>query len=316
MRTLGVVLGLTAFACGSVQGEELPVDAPPLVDADPVVVSHRFVIEAFQIPANNTQALENGLDLDGNGVIDNQIGEVLATFAAMGIDTKPATKAAVDRGTSITLVELRATDVAASTNADVALFTGMSPSPMACANANDPVCRHHLDGMATIVAATAPVNPPLVGDFVAGTLIAGPGQLAVDLVLRGGGLARFALIGAKIRVTGVTDAGARLIIAGAATRDEVESKIYPAIRLEAMSAMTRDCTNTTPPACGCQTSSIGATYATLFDTAPENCVISPEEIAGNALISSLFEPDVMVGNVMATSFGVGATAVKATFTPP
>src|SRR5258706_12468788 len=44
--------------------------------------THRYVVDQFLPPLNNTQARAMADDLDGNGYVDNQLGMVMATLAS------------------------------------------------------------------------------------------------------------------------------------------------------------------------------------------------------------------------------------------
>lgn len=105
------------------------------------------------------------------------------------------------------------------------------------------------------------------------------------------------------------------MIAGAITQSQIDLKIYPAIHQRASAAVAADCTTTVQPDCGCPPGSPGWTLRGLYDNSPRDCVITLDEIRNSVLLRSLFVPDVTVEGQPALSFGFGATAVRATFTP-
>jgi hypothetical protein len=89
------------------------------------------------------------------------------------------------------------------------------------------------------------------------------------------------------------------------------------LRSTALLRIVRDCTMlSSPPGCGCVANSTGKTLLGLFDTNPQDCVVTSTEIQNNSLIVSLLAPDVMIEGQPALSFGVGYTAIGATFTYP
>lgn len=321
MRALGV-LWLFASACGSVKG--MDVDAAqsdsPAGDA-PVATHYHYVIDGYNVPITNQEAMQYGLDLDGDGDVDNKIGNVVVTLSTSITNPVSATKAAVDKGTAIFLVDYATTDFTAATDSSVAFFNGLQPSPPPCVNAADTVCRGHLAGTGTFTASSAPVNPPLVGDVENGRFLGGPGQVETMVVLPAGGIVRLHLYGAQVRITTADETRATLIIAGGVSESDRDTRIYPALRTEATAQIALSCnTAATPPACGCTpANSSGAAWLSLFDgrdgTAP-NCSISPAEITMGAAASGLFNSDIMINGMPALSFGYGATAVKATFTNP
>lgn len=295
------------------------IDAPPdaLLDApDPRPDQHRFVIDKIHVPTTNNQARMYGLDLDNDQAIDNQLGMVMGTLAGMGFPIQMQTDAQVDTGMSITLAEMVDTDAVAAT-ATVTLFSGTNPMPSACAGAADTICRHHLAGTATFdVAATSAHDAPLAGATVGGVYTAGPGHLHVRGLVPLGGATDILLIGARVKLTGVTATGwGESVIAGAVSQTELDTKVFPAMQVGIMAQVTHDCTAlTSPPGCGCASGSTGKTEINLFDT-NHDCAVSIDEIKNNSLIQSLFAPDVMVEGQMALSYGIGVTAKHAAFTP-
>lgn len=324
MRTLISLVVVGVLGCGD--GADTPIDAPPdappdapFVDAPPPPVGHRhYVVDRILVPNNNPEARAYGLDLDGNLVVDNQLGMVMATFANMGIDVQVGFARAIDTGASITLVDLTATDLINATGATLALFDGTNPMPLACNGPSDTTCRRHLAGTGTFTASATPVNAPLSGAIVSGTMTAGPGQLAIDFVWPESPTVAVTLIGARIKASAITETGiGTLILAGAIPTTEVETKIFPAMRDGYMAAMTRDCTAlSNPPDCGCAPNTSGDTASGLFDVSPKDCAITLAEIRDNSLIQSLFGPDVSINGTDALSIGVSARAVPAGYVAP
>ena len=130
---------------------------------------HRYVVDRQTLPTNNTEARNLGLDLNGDMTVDNQMGMVLGTFAGMGIDPVAAITIAVDRGTTIDLVELGANSFTNGPGS-VRLFPGVNPQPPPCNGGTDMVCRRHLMGTGSFgIASDAPLTPPLPAQIVNGT---------------------------------------------------------------------------------------------------------------------------------------------------
>lgn len=299
------------------------VDAPPDsggggVDAMPdsgttTPVYYRWIVDNQVIPTTTQQAQLYGLDLDGNGSADNQLGFVFSALTAQGFDLQPVTDQAVARGQILMLGEANVATPAAAT---YTMYSGANPNPAPCTGPTDTVCRKHLAGTATFdLAATSAHDTPLAGSLANGVLTAGPGNLQVTLGFTGAPLV-LNLVGARVRLDMVSGASfGASVIAGAITTAERLAKIDPALQQSTMAAVAADCTSTTPPTCGCAAGSTGATMLSLFDSNPKDCQISLQEISDNSLINALLAPDVVVGGQEAISFGFGATAVKATYTP-
>ena len=331
MRIAAVLVLLVA--CGDDGSSATPIDAPPsdvppdmtpdMVDAFVAPTApaghYHYVIDRLLVPETNAQARDYALDLDGNGVVDNQLGMVFGTLAAMGMGVTDATTRAIDRGESITLVDLVTTDLTTSATASVALFASDASTPAACANAADTVCRRHLAGTGAFTTLAVPVDPPLPGAFAAGTFTAGPGALSLPLVWPQP--FRVALLGARMKITAASASSlGSVVIAGGITTPEIQATIIPKIRDGFQASVTADCpTTTTPPLCGCPGGSAGATALALFDGSDgtaKDCAISIAEVRDNSLIQSLLAPDVMINGVQALSVGVNARAVLAAFADP
>lgn len=274
----------------------------------PVLPPHTYVMDKQTL--NNTRTL----DLDGDGVKDNQMGQVLNIFANQGFPVQPTANLAVDQGRSITLINLGAGDLDAGGQATFAVFDGANPSPPACLPNNDPVCRRHLDGSGTFeISPSAPRDQPLLGSIAGGTLDAGPGNLSMNAVLTTP--LTVDLIGARVHVTSISEVGLTGTIGGAITQSDLTTKIIPAWVSDWNAQLAADC-GTTPPNCGCTPSSSGESLQALFDDAPNDCVISVAEVQGNSLLQSLLSPDVTIDGVNALSFSFDFTAVRGGFQVP
>src|SRR5437016_1363033 len=69
-----------------------------------------FVANKVFVPTNNTQARDFGLDLNGDGTVDNQLGMVLGTLSGMGFDIQGTIDKAVAEGNVILLVDFQTKD--------------------------------------------------------------------------------------------------------------------------------------------------------------------------------------------------------------
>ena len=332
MRTSSLLLLVVGvLGCGDDGGGITPIDAPPdappdaplvdapLVDAPPPPVGHHhYVIDRRLVPTNNSQARDYGLDLNGDQTVDNQLGMVFGTLSSLGIDVQVGTTRAIDTGAMITLVDLGADDLINAATATFALFDGANPMPLPCNGSSDVTCRRHLAGTGTFTAAATPVHPALPGAIVNGTLNAGPGLLAIELVVASSAPVAVTLLGARVRATTIAATGiGTLILAGAVSQTEIDTKVIPAMRDGFMASVTADCSAlANPPGCGCATGSAGKSAIDLFDAPPKDCAISVDEVRTNALIQSLLAPDVTINGVMALSLGVSTTAVPAGYVAP
>jgi hypothetical protein len=303
---LASALPAALVACG---GGDDGVDPP----SGPV---YTFVTDDVTVPANNSQAREIGLDLNDDGVIDNQLGMVLGTLAGQGFDVQGAIDEAVVQGDIILLLQLQTPDFSSTSGAGLQVRLGENPQPAACSDPADiTTCGQHLDGNGSFsVSASSPANARVNGRIAGGVFTGGPGDLSLQIALGGAQAIQLDLIGARAKATGLSENGlGEVILAGALTQSDLDNKVIPAIHAQLGPLIDRDCTGTAPPEpCGCEANSTGKTILGLFDTSPKDCTVSVEEIKTNSLIQSLLAPDVTINGTDALSIGIKVSAVKAT----
>ncbi len=323
---LATLVPMSLVACGS-SGTVVPEGT-----------HYHYVANRVLVPTNNNESREYGLDLNGDGTPDNQLGMVLGTLAGMGFDIQATIDKAVFEGDIILLTDFQTQDFTSTAAAGIEVFLGSNPQPPAC-NAGEMVvcttdtpavctgCQHHLDGSGAFsIDPTAPTNPALAGPIVGGTFKGGPGDLALQIALGGTTPIELDLIGARtlassisataIGSTSGTTITGGVVFGGAITADDINNKVIPAVATQLGPTIAKDCTDLTdPPGCGCTDGSTGKTILGLFDT-NHDCMVSTMEIQTNSLIMSLLAPDVEIEGKMALSLGIKAVAVGATYTAP
>jgi hypothetical protein len=308
----GTALTLCVLACSGGS------DRNGVPDAGASLQRHTYVASEIHLPTSNAQAQAYGLDLDGDGRTDNQLGQILSVLASQGIDLQTALQTAIARGTIIQLLELQTAGYVSSSSASLNFLLGDSATatPPPCSGPSDTVCGRHLQGTGSFtIAGTAPVNSPLSGTVASGTFDGGPGQLTLPLVLGASPAVSLTLLGARARATGMADTGIdSVIVGGGISQSDVDNLLVPALQSQFEAIVARDCTDPgSPPTCGCASGSAGATLRTLFDTNPVDCAVSVAEIRANSLMSTLLAPDMTINGTPSLSLGVGFKAVKATF---
>src|ERR1700733_1033370 len=178
------IVVLAIVGCGSNNAkppDARPIDAPaidaPGPDGAVQGTHYHYVIDSETVPTTSTI----GLDLDGDGIVDNHLGGLYGTLLSVGnVDVQTPVTTEIDDGLQITLIDLQTTSLATATGAGVAIYEGDDPVPAACAGDTDTTCRHQLTGSGSF-GVVANTNPALVGDFVGGVLTAGPGDLVLAL---------------------------------------------------------------------------------------------------------------------------------------
>ncbi len=293
-----------------------------------------YVVNKVNVPTNNTQSRDDGLDLNGDKTVDNQLGMVLGTLAGQGIMVQASVDTAVNNGEINLLVDVQTTDFTNAAAAGMAVYLGDNPSPAACSSSTDTVCGNQLKGGASFgIDPSSPNDAALAGKFIGGTFSGGGPTANLDLQISLGGNSPvpLSLIGARIQASGVTaTAIGNVILAGAITQDDLNNHVLPAVHDNVLlPILAKDCPGAVatcpagmpncvqgPPMCNCMDGSGGKQVIALLDTMPADCMITLDEIKNNGLFSSLLAPDVTIEGMPALSLGLAATAVSATFTPP
>ena len=322
MRNLVIVVVVSLAACSGDDGPPIAPDAE-VADAAPVppdacttcVTGHVF--DSITLPIDAQQAESFGYDLDGDGTVDNQIGNIFSALTSAGgntFDLQTEMTRAVDRGNVIVLASIQ------DCLSGQCLFTyhGSAPTPLPCTEVADPVCRRHLDGNA-LFSIDQPTDRFIPGTGGAGTFSGGPGQALLQLTIAGNTPAQIQLIRAHADLTGVSASGITGGKLGGAIPDaSVQDELIPAMHASIAAQIAADCPpGGSPPDCGCTPDSTGETFLGIFDENTD-CTVPLPEFRENALVMTLFRPDVDTDGddvADALSVGVGVTAVAATFRP-
>lgn len=323
MRFLPGLVVVLEVGCGSVSSNQsdAQVDTSPGAGSDgpamPEGMHRHYVVDHQFLAVTPAQVTMYALDLDGDGQPDNRLGMGGLAVSTFGIDRQGNTSAAVDRGDVLLLLDVQATDLMNASNAGVNFYIGSNPSPAPCVSASDSICRRHLAGNGSfMIASGQPHVPAMLGAISNGEYItASGGNLRIQIAPTGTAI-ELDLIGARAKITGITEnAVATGILGGAVTKSDVENKLSPAIVAAYNAIIKRDCTSPTPPGCGCAAGTNGAVLIATFDGAQPSCRIELDEYTGNTDVQKAIAPDVMVDGQLAVSIGLGFTAVHGDFTP-
>jgi len=314
------ILSMGLFACGG-SGDD---DGGTI---DPAGTNHTFVAAALDLPTNGAEAMALGLDIDDkpNDGVDNQLGSVLGSIGALApsLNLQASLDTQVDQGGLILLTDLRAKDLTNSSGVGMWVYLGQTtppPTPLPCTDANDTVCRHHLDGSGHfVVDPSGPTDAKLAGKIIGGVFTGGPGTVTLQISLAGGTPINLPLQRAKAEIHGIsaTGFGTGSKIGGAISQDDINNSVIPAIGNTVRTTFMRDCMGTTPPGCACTANSTGATLKNLFDKTPNDCMITDAEVM--AVVSGFLTPDIDLngdGTNDALSLGIGVTGVAGTYDIP
>ncbi|MCA9678520.1 MAG: hypothetical protein H6708_17245 [Kofleriaceae bacterium] len=314
LATAALSLGLVA--CGGGGGDDDD-------DVQPTGDHYHYVVDSVTIPLDSTSATALGMDLDGDGTVDNQLGNILSALIQAGgqsLDLQGSIDTSVLQGDILLLADLQTTDLSAASAVGFSLYLGTNPNPAPCTDPNDiTTCGQHLNGDATFdVDPSQPTGARVVGTIAGGTFNGGPGDLGLQIALSAGSPINLRLVNARARVTGITgtDLG-NSIVAGAVPDENIQNDVIPAVHTTVSNVIADDCTGSGTD-CGCTADSTGLTVLGIFDD-DGDCTVTLDEIRMNSLIVTLLRPDVDTdgdGTNDALSVGVGATAIGATYTQP
>jgi len=289
--------------------------------ADPLPIGgehHSYVVSRQQVPVNNTLARELGLDLNGDGTVDNQFGMVLATFASDNLlQSQVRTDGAIDRGDLLQLIDLQRPENDERFATGFALQIGADAQPTPCVDAMDVVCRRHLDGSG-VFSVAAGNDSQLHCESTDTGFECGPGRLTFLLGIMGTPLQVDALgfpplaielFGARVTFEDVGDGRLHGRIAGGVSHEDMDRVIGDYMKIIDRDVQ-HDCM-LDAPMCTCVQSSAGKFYLGFLD-ANHDCTVSLDEIRTNSVLVSLLTPDVKIDGKPTLSLGVGFEAVPAT----
>ncbi len=323
---LAALIPMSLAACGS-SAETIT----------PAGTHYKYVVNKALIPVTIAQANEYGLDLDGNGKVDNALGNVISTLSTMGFDVQGTIDKSVLQGSLSLLVDMQTSDATFMSDpaTGMSVFIGSNPTPAACtgtevvtcttATASVPAvctgCGHQLTPTGGSFTAAANTNEPLAGKIIGGTFNAGPGKLSIQIAIGGSDAITLNLIGARVKASAMTadnlgtasasSVSGGVVFAGAVTQTDINGTIIPAIVAQLQPIIAAGCTDlNTPPDCGC--TGTAKTIISIFDT-DHDCKVMVPEVLANGIVVSLLGPDVVIDGEKALSVGIKVAAEKATF---
>lgn len=317
-----VVAAVSLGACGG--GDESITPTGP---------HYQYVYNKVLVPTDNAQQNQYGLDLNGDGTVDNAVGGALVQIKNLGFDLQAAIDRAVLSGRLIGLADIQTEDFSSSNAVGMQFFLGSDPQPAAC-NASEMVvcsaakpavcegCGRHLTAGTFSIASSSPQHDAITGKIAGGTFNGGPGSLTLLISLGNAEPIRFDLVKARVKVSGMSEAtvgtvsGSNVtggfILAGIVTQDSVDKTILPGILAQLNSTLMTECTGGPPP-CGCPADSTSKSILMTLDKS-NNCTLEIEEV--QAFAPLLLRSDLSHEGKPAYGAGVKVSGTKATFTVP
>lgn len=262
---------------------------------------HGYVVSELLVPASNNQAREVAFDLNGDGTVDNQLGQVFATFAGQGIDVQGATSQAITSGSFVTLFSVRTPSLKdAKKKVTVKLLKGLAKASP------------DLDGGGTFAVDKAYPATKLKAKIVKKVVTSKVGTIKVLMPTFLPGLApvSYDLVKGRITATCAKKRCSAGRFGGAIPSTQIDAKLIPQMGNAIRTVIATDCPS---GEASCTPGSTGSTMLQLFDLDNDD-LVTDQEIRDSPLIQSLLAPDVDVngdGEADALSVAFGFTAVYA-----
>ncbi|MDY0001674.1 MAG: hypothetical protein RBU30_10295 [Polyangia bacterium] len=251
---------------------------------------HEFLISELYLPDSSTTAHENGVDMNGDGYLDNQLGSILAMFASQfpDLDANAFVNAEIQEGRLLLVVRLLV-DQFENDNAILVqlLRAVVAHDATPLFDGNDQVA----------LAPDSPHDLFLCGRLKNGILEAGPGNLSLAVPLLGPGLGPLDLLFMRTQVIGPAGPHGlkNVMVGGGLTRDEIETRFYPWLLEWMQTELTTDATG--PLAAAILDAYDGQCHpstAPTCDPTPLGCAsdgeIHPDELSCNPTLSAFFAP--------------------------
>jgi len=264
-----------------------------------------YLVNNMLLPTSSSQANSYGIDLDGDNLVDNSFGQVLAALAAQGFDFNGSTDVAVASGSIVHLVHLQSTDAlfANDAAAQATWCIGVpTAKPPLFNGTENPACA---DTSGIFVAALAGSS------FTSPAPFTTPNPVSLDIKLAFG-TTNFILPVLNARLSFATNAAGNISfgqVNGSIPHSDLTNNFLPAIANACDASIQSD-----------PSSNFSTLCKSVFDN---GCTGHPEyshdgqvelcEVTENGLISALLAPDVQVADggttVPANSVGLRFTAI-------
>lgn len=265
----------------------------------------RYLVSDVLLPTTSSEANSYAIDVDGDGIPENQFGQILSVLSSQGFDFNGAMHAAVTSGGIVHLVELQSTD-ASFKNDPAAQASWCIGEPMVSPplfdGTDNPACA---DTSGLFVAALSG------GSFTSPAPASTPNPVSLSFELSlGTSKATLGVLDARLSFA--TDGAGNISfgqINGSIPHEDLINQFLPTLAANCNAAIESDPSSDT---------SVGCTG--LFDS---GCSGHPEfagdglielcEVTENSLIQGLFAPDVQVpeggSSIPANSVGFRFTAI-------
>lgn len=190
-----------------------------VANATPQTSPSEYIVSAVRVPTSAAEAQNVGVDLDGDDVIDNKMGQILTLFVAGGTDPNIALNQGILDGESVMLIRIYVDQFPTDDTVVGQLLEGAVPTAPPALDGSD----------VRSIAAGSPTDLAACGTLTSGDVDAGPGNLWFPAVLAFGAgtwidVDSARMVGGAATAADLTD----LMVGGAMTPAQVDSVLVPA----------------------------------------------------------------------------------------
>jgi hypothetical protein len=290
-RSLGVGLGVAVSVALVLPASTLSARS----------ATHGYVTSSLELPTTSAQAKAYGRDIDGDGHVDNTLGQLFVALTAQNIDFQSPLDAEIQNNGHILMLHVLRTPSFTKTKKATwqvlfAQATGSAPD--------------FSGGGTFTVDATAPHSRVVRATVKRHRVQTAVGAFPIRIDLLGDNLSLNldrAEIFATCSKTGCTSGR----ITGAVSQHDINTKFIPVLAGALTGIVSQDCPG--PGPASCTSGSTGQTLQSLFD-ANNDLTISTSELSQNQLIKALLAPDIRLkhhGKRDGLSFGLAFASVRA-----
>jgi hypothetical protein len=288
-RSLGVGLGVAVSVALVLPASTLSARS----------ATHGYVTSSLELPTTSAQAKAYGRDIDGDGHVDNTLGQLFVALTAQNIDFQSPLDAEIQHGHILMLHSLRTPS-----------FTKTKKATWQVQFAQATLTPDFSGGGTFTVDATAPHSRVVRATVKRHHVQTAAGAFPIRLDLLGDNLS-LNLDRAEIFATCSKNGCTNGRITGAVSQHDINTKFIPVLAGAFTGSASQDCPG--PGPASCTSGSTGQTLQSLFD-ANNDLVISTSELSQNQLIKAILAPDIALrhhGKRDGLSFGLAFASVRA-----
>lgn len=182
---------------------------------------HDYLVSQIFLPDTPETAGEIGVDLSGDGTVDNRLGSIVSMLAATSpdFDVNEDVNGAITAGETLVLLRLRTEQFPDDADVLVQIFRGAVHTTTPVFDGNDTVALH----------ADSATDDFVCGRIVGGELAAGPNNLTMPFPLPGMGVLMLDLQATQLVGATTADGWTAVMLGGGVPAEQIDTVLFPAL---------------------------------------------------------------------------------------